>query len=97
GPGGGGSGGGASARSRCVCCGRLAREGCGWPGRCSGRCGGGWRAGWRAAVVVTIASYWYTHLSRRTPGRTFLYGQALFDVALITTVVHITGGPQSDL
>src|SRR5204862_497699 len=25
------------------------------------------------------------------------YGQALFDVALITTVVHITGGPQSDL
>src|SRR5207302_848076 len=39
----------------------------------------------------------YTHLSRRTPGRTFLYGQALFDVALITTVVHITGGPQSDL
>ncbi len=50
-----------------------------------------------AAVVVTIVSYWYTHLSRRTPGRTFLYGQALFDVALITTVVHITGGPQSDL
>ncbi|PYP48403.1 MAG: hypothetical protein DMD42_01175 [Gemmatimonadetes bacterium] len=50
-----------------------------------------------AAVVVTIASYWYTHLSRRPPGRTFLYGQALFDVALITTVVHITGGPQSDL
>src|SRR6266480_3930826 len=50
-----------------------------------------------AAVVVTIASYWYTHLSRRVPGRTFLYGQALFDVALITTVVHITGGPQSDL
>src|SRR5438132_686322 len=30
-----------------------------------------------AAVIVTIASYWYTHLSRRTPGRTFLYGQAL--------------------
>src|SRR5438477_423566 len=50
-----------------------------------------------AAVVVTIASYWYTHISRRPPGRSFLYGQALFDVALITTVVHITGGPQSDL
>ncbi len=50
-----------------------------------------------ATVVVTISSYWYTHLSRRIPGRTFLYGQALFDVALITTVVHITGGPQSDL
>lgn len=49
------------------------------------------------AVGVTIASYWYTHILRRTPGRTFLYAQALFDVALITTVVHVTGGPQSDL
>src|SRR3989440_49014 len=50
-----------------------------------------------ATVVVTGASYWYTHFLRRSPGRTFLYGQALFDVALITAVVHITGGPQSDL
>src|SRR5947208_2012118 len=50
-----------------------------------------------ATVVVTSGSYWYTHFLRRSPGRTFLYGQALFDVGLITTVVHITGGPQSDL
>src|SRR5256714_12007329 len=50
-----------------------------------------------ATVVVTGASYWYTHFLRRSPGRTFLYGQALFDVALITAVVHITGGPKSDL
>ncbi|HYT03953.1 MAG TPA: ATP-binding protein [Gemmatimonadales bacterium] len=50
-----------------------------------------------AAVVVTIASYWHTHIRGRSPGETFLYAQALFDVALITTVVHITGGPQSDL
>jgi len=49
-----------------------------------------------ATVVVTIASYWYTHIRARSPGRTFLYAQALYDVALITTVVHITGGPQSD-
>ncbi|HMH81428.1 MAG TPA: ATP-binding protein [Gemmatimonadales bacterium] len=48
-------------------------------------------------VLVTIASYWYTHFLARPPGRTFLYAQALFDVALITTVVHMTGGPQSDL
>jgi two-component system, NtrC family, sensor histidine kinase PilS len=48
-------------------------------------------------VGVTIASYWYTHVRRRTPGLTFRYGQALFDVALITSVVHMTGGPQSDL
>jgi two-component system sensor histidine kinase PilS (NtrC family) len=50
-----------------------------------------------AAVVVTIASYWHTHLRGRPPSETFLYSQAVFDVALITTVVHITGGPQSDL
>jgi two-component system, NtrC family, sensor histidine kinase PilS len=50
-----------------------------------------------ATVVVTIASYWHTHLRGRAPGQTFLYAQALYDVALITTVVHITGGPQSDL
>src|SRR5256714_3927148 len=50
-----------------------------------------------ATVVVTIASYWYTHFLRRSPGRTFLYGQALFDVALITAVVHITCGPPSAL
>jgi two-component system sensor histidine kinase PilS (NtrC family) len=50
-----------------------------------------------ATVVVTIASYWHTHLRGRVPTETFLYSQAVFDVALITTVVHITGGPQSDL
>jgi two-component system sensor histidine kinase PilS (NtrC family) len=47
-------------------------------------------------VAVTVASYWYTHVWGRRPSLTFLYGQALFDIALITTVVHITGGPQSD-
>jgi two-component system sensor histidine kinase PilS (NtrC family) len=50
-----------------------------------------------AAVGVTIVSYWYTHIRRRSPGLTFRYAQALFDVALVTTVVHVTGGPQSDL
>jgi len=50
-----------------------------------------------ATVVVTIASYWHTHIRGRLPGRTFLYAQALYDVALITAVVHVTGGPQSDL
>ncbi len=50
-----------------------------------------------ASVVVTIASYWHTHIRGRSPGRTFLYAQALYDVALITAVVHVTGGPQSDL
>src|SRR6266704_2981919 len=49
-----------------------------------------------ATVIVTIASYWHTHIRARVLGQTFLYAQALYDVALITTVVHITGGPQSD-
>jgi two-component system sensor histidine kinase PilS (NtrC family) len=49
------------------------------------------------AVVVTLAAYWHTHFRRRLPGPTFLYLQALFDVALITVVVHMTGGADSDL
>lgn len=46
---------------------------------------------------VTAASYWHTHFRRRDPGRTFLYLQAIYDIALITTVVHMTGGPESDM
>src|SRR3989440_2472972 len=49
------------------------------------------------AAGITAASYWHTHLRRRLPGPTFLYLQALFDVVLITTVVHMTGGADSDL
>ena len=46
---------------------------------------------------VTAASYWHTHYRARRPGSTFLYLQALYDIALITTVVHMTGGPESDM
>ncbi len=49
-----------------------------------------------AAAAVTLVSYWHTHLRRRMPGPTFLYLQALFDVLLITAVVHMTGGADSD-
>src|SRR5712692_7232568 len=49
------------------------------------------------AAAVTLASYWHTHFRRRLPGPTFLYLQALFDVLLITAVVHMTGGADSDL
>jgi PAS domain S-box-containing protein len=49
------------------------------------------------AAAVTIASYWHTHVRRRIPGATFLYLQAVFDVFLITAVVHMTGGADSDL
>src|SRR5919109_807696 len=50
-----------------------------------------------AAAAITAVSYWHTHFRRRLPGPTFLYLQALFDVVLITTVVHMTGGADSDL
>jgi two-component system sensor histidine kinase PilS (NtrC family) len=50
-----------------------------------------------ATLVVTGVSYWRTHFRGRRPGPTFFYLQAIFDVALITTVVHMTGGPASDL
>src|SRR2546422_2649443 len=49
------------------------------------------------AAGVTLASYWHTHFRRKVPGPTFLYLQALFDVLLITAVVHMTGGADSDL
>jgi len=49
-----------------------------------------------ATLAFTSASYWYSHIRDRVPGRTFLYLQALYDVALVTAVVHVTGGPDSD-
>jgi len=49
-----------------------------------------------AALGFTTASYWQTHLRERPPGRAFFYLQATFDVTLVTAVVHITGGPESD-
>src|SRR6266849_5644889 len=49
------------------------------------------------AAAVTVASYWHTHFRQRIPGPTFLYLQALFDVVLITAVVHMTGGAESDM
>jgi two-component system sensor histidine kinase PilS (NtrC family) len=48
-----------------------------------------------ATLAFTGASYWHTHIRTRPPGRTFLYLQALFDIVLVTTVVHVTGGPDS--
>jgi two-component system, NtrC family, sensor histidine kinase PilS len=49
------------------------------------------------AAAVTGVSYWYTHYRQKLPGPTFLYQQALFDVFLITAVVHMTGGADSDM
>jgi two-component system, NtrC family, sensor histidine kinase PilS len=49
-----------------------------------------------ATLIFTGASYWHTHVRDRPARRTFLYLQAVFDVALVTAVVHVTGGPESD-
>ncbi len=48
-----------------------------------------------ASVVASGLSVWHTHLRNLEPGLTFLYLQALFDLALVTTVVHVTEGPDS--
>jgi two-component system, NtrC family, sensor histidine kinase PilS len=47
------------------------------------------------ALIVTGASFWYTHVLRREPGEAFRYGQVVLDVLLVTGVVHVTGGPES--
>ena len=44
-----------------------------------------------AAMIFTAASFWYTHLGHRRVTTTFLYSQAIFDLALVTAVVHISG------
>lgn len=48
-----------------------------------------------AALLVTVASAWWSEALRKplTPG--FLYSQAAFDLLLVTAVVHLTGGPES--
>ncbi|HEX2091370.1 MAG TPA: ATP-binding protein [Longimicrobiaceae bacterium] len=47
------------------------------------------------AGIFTLGSAWYTHLAHHEPGKNFLYGQVLFDVGLVTWVVHLTGGKES--
>jgi len=49
-----------------------------------------------ASFVASAASAFHTHVRRRTPGATFIYLQAVFDLALVTVVVHVTGGPDSE-
>jgi two-component system sensor histidine kinase PilS (NtrC family) len=52
-----------------------------------------------AALGFTTASGWYGALhgpaSEHPTGRTFYVLQAVFDVVLVTAVVHVTGGAQS--
>ena len=48
------------------------------------------------SLIVTGASIFHTHIRGVVPGPNFLYAQNLFDLGLVTTVVHVTGGVNSD-
>ncbi|MSR22406.1 MAG: PAS domain S-box protein [Gemmatimonadetes bacterium] len=48
-------------------------------------------------LLVSGGGFWYTHILKREPSRNFLYGQVIFDVLLVTGIVHITGGGDSNL
>ncbi len=48
------------------------------------------------SVIVTGLSVYHTHVRGARPTHNFLYLQNLFDIALVTTVVHVTGGVNSD-
>ncbi len=47
------------------------------------------------SVFASTLSGWYTHVRGVEPSITFLYAQALVDLGLVTIVVHVTGGPDS--
>jgi two-component system, NtrC family, sensor histidine kinase PilS len=46
-------------------------------------------------MVFTVASAAYSDVYRAPLGRTFLYLQTVFDLVLVTAVVHLTGGGSS--
>jgi two-component system, NtrC family, sensor histidine kinase PilS len=48
-----------------------------------------------ATLVFTLGSLAYSDFLRRTLGRTFLTAQAAFDLAVVTAIVHLTGGASS--
>ena len=43
------------------------------------------------AFGFTAASVWWSHVAGRRAGMTFLYLQAVFDLVLVTAIVHIAG------
>jgi two-component system, NtrC family, sensor histidine kinase PilS len=48
-----------------------------------------------SSIAFTSLSAWFSLAYRTMVGRAFYYTQSLFDLALITTVVHVTGGSLS--
>lgn len=47
------------------------------------------------SMLFTAGSWMYAEMYRRPLNRTFYYLQSLFDVLLVTAVVHVTGGSTS--
>jgi two-component system sensor histidine kinase PilS (NtrC family) len=47
------------------------------------------------STVVTVVSVGYAEVYRKPLTPTFLYLQAVFDILLVTAVVHVTNGPNS--
>jgi two-component system sensor histidine kinase PilS (NtrC family) len=47
------------------------------------------------ALVVTGGAFFHTHVQKADPGPSFFWGQSLFDVLVVTGVVHLTGGATS--
>ena len=47
------------------------------------------------SAIVTVGSAGYTEIYRKRFGQAFLYMQAVFDLLLVTAVVHLTNGTSS--
>lgn len=47
------------------------------------------------AIAFTAGSTWYTNVLNRPAGESFLYAQVVFDTFLVTSIIHITKGPDS--
>lgn len=49
-----------------------------------------------AALAMTAWAFWTTHIRDREPSHNFLYAHVMFDVALVTAIVHITATQGAD-
>ena len=46
-------------------------------------------------MIVTVPSAVWTEVQRKRPTIAFMYGQFIFDLLVVTSVVHVTGGAAS--
>jgi two-component system, NtrC family, sensor histidine kinase PilS len=48
-----------------------------------------------SALAMTAFGLWWVEVLKRPPGRNFMYAQVVYDVFLVTAIIHVTGGPYS--